>query len=120
MFCSFDLKQTVLHLGEVPGLYTPEELEPLLSSLKDAASQDGFTRPLYDYFSHSECRIMITIIFHICPYFFIYFSMCSSVKHVLNLLSLPIFVTRVISYHNLFLSLILSDSGLLCPRCAAV
>lgn len=39
--------------GEVPGLYTPEELEPLLSSLKDAASQDGFTGPLYNYFSYS-------------------------------------------------------------------
>lgn len=45
-----------LHLssGEVPGLYSPEELEPLLSPLKDAASQDGFTGPLYNYFSFSQ------------------------------------------------------------------
>ena len=40
--------------GEVPGLYSPEELEPLLSSLKDPASKDGFTGPLYNYFSYSE------------------------------------------------------------------
>ncbi|KAJ3590899.1 hypothetical protein NHX12_008847 [Muraenolepis orangiensis] len=38
--------------SEVPGLYSPEELEPLLSPLKDLASQDGFTGPLYDYFSY--------------------------------------------------------------------
>ncbi|XP_036005544.1 cytoplasmic dynein 2 heavy chain 1 isoform X1 [Fundulus heteroclitus] len=47
-----EMVNSLLSSGEVPGLYTPEELEPLLSSLKDAASQDGFTRPLYDYFSH--------------------------------------------------------------------
>lgn len=47
-----------LHLsGEVPGLYSPEELEPLLSPLKDAASQDGFTGPLYNYFSFSQSRV---------------------------------------------------------------
>lgn len=45
--------------GEVPGLYSPEELEPLLSSLKDAASQDGFTRPLYDYFSYSKYSLTV-------------------------------------------------------------
>ncbi|KAM4743047.1 cytoplasmic dynein 2 heavy chain 1 isoform 3-T4 [Anableps anableps] len=47
-----EMVNSLLSSGEVPGLYTPEELEPLLSLLKDAASQDGFTRPLYDYFSH--------------------------------------------------------------------
>ena len=47
--------------GEVPGLYTPEELEPLLTSLKDAASQDGFTGPLYNYFSYSQFSIFINI-----------------------------------------------------------
>lgn len=40
--------------GEVPGLYSPEELEPLLSPLKDTASQEGFTGPLYNYFSYSQ------------------------------------------------------------------
>lgn len=50
----------VMFAGEVPGLYTPEELEPLLSSLKDAASQEGFTGPLYNYFSYSQCCSCIT------------------------------------------------------------
>lgn len=54
--------------GEVPGLYTPEELEPLLSPLKDAASQDGFTGPLYNYFSYSQsyippCRSLFLSVF---------------------------------------------------------
>uniref|UniRef100_A0A8C9YHS7 Cytoplasmic dynein 2 heavy chain 1 n=1 Tax=Sander lucioperca TaxID=283035 RepID=A0A8C9YHS7_SANLU len=47
-----EMVNSLLSSGEVPGLYTPEELEPLLASLKDAASQDGFTGPLYNYFSH--------------------------------------------------------------------
>ncbi|XP_025753905.1 cytoplasmic dynein 2 heavy chain 1 isoform X2 [Oreochromis niloticus] len=47
-----EMVNSLLSSGEVPGLYTPEELEPLLSSLKDGASQDGFTGPLYNYFSH--------------------------------------------------------------------
>uniref|UniRef100_A0A671UTR1 Cytoplasmic dynein 2 heavy chain 1 n=1 Tax=Sparus aurata TaxID=8175 RepID=A0A671UTR1_SPAAU len=47
-----EMVNSLLSSGEVPGLYTPEELEPLLTSLKDAASQDGFTGPLYNYFSY--------------------------------------------------------------------
>uniref|UniRef100_A0A3Q4HAW8 Cytoplasmic dynein 2 heavy chain 1 n=1 Tax=Neolamprologus brichardi TaxID=32507 RepID=A0A3Q4HAW8_NEOBR len=47
-----EMVNSLLSSGEVPGLYTPEELEPLLLSLKDGASQDGFTGPLYNYFSH--------------------------------------------------------------------
>ncbi|KAM9317805.1 cytoplasmic dynein 2 heavy chain 1 [Pholidichthys leucotaenia] len=47
-----EMVNSLLSSGEVPGLYTPEELEPLLSPLKDAASQDGFSGPLYNYFSH--------------------------------------------------------------------
>uniref|UniRef100_A0A7N9ATV1 Cytoplasmic dynein 2 heavy chain 1 n=1 Tax=Mastacembelus armatus TaxID=205130 RepID=A0A7N9ATV1_9TELE len=47
-----EMVNSLLSSGEVPGLYTPEELEPLLSSLKDAASQHGFTGPLYNYFSY--------------------------------------------------------------------
>ncbi|KAK7812802.1 LOW QUALITY PROTEIN: hypothetical protein U0070_019828, partial [Myodes glareolus] len=38
--------------SEVPGLYTLEELEPLLSPLKDQASQDGFFGPVFNYFTY--------------------------------------------------------------------
>ncbi|KAM9801492.1 cytoplasmic dynein 2 heavy chain 1 [Neosynchiropus ocellatus] len=47
-----EMVNSLLSSGEVPGLYTPEELDPLLTPLKDAASQDGFTGPLYNYFSY--------------------------------------------------------------------
>ncbi|KAM3616881.1 uncharacterized protein V6R79_025341 [Siganus canaliculatus] len=47
-----EMVNSLLSSGEVPGLYTPEEMEPLLSPLKDAASQDGFIGPLYNYFSY--------------------------------------------------------------------
>lgn len=42
----------ILEIGEVPGLYKTEELEPLLSPLKDQASQDGFTGPIFNYFTY--------------------------------------------------------------------
>ncbi|XP_056138994.1 cytoplasmic dynein 2 heavy chain 1 [Lampris incognitus] len=45
-----EMVNSLLSSGEVPGLYSPEELEPLLATLKDPASQDGFTGPLYNYF----------------------------------------------------------------------
>ncbi|XP_069664408.1 cytoplasmic dynein 2 heavy chain 1 isoform X2 [Haliaeetus albicilla] len=49
-----EMINSLLSSGEVPGLYKIEELEPLLSPLKDQASQDGFTGPIFNYFT---CRI---------------------------------------------------------------
>ncbi|XP_073414467.1 cytoplasmic dynein 2 heavy chain 1 isoform X2 [Dendrobates tinctorius] len=46
-----EMINSLLSSGEVPGLYTMEELEPLLSPLKDQASEDGFTGPLLTYFT---------------------------------------------------------------------
>ncbi|KAI4889837.1 hypothetical protein NFI96_027314, partial [Prochilodus magdalenae] len=47
-----EMVNSLLSSGEVPGLYSTEELEPLLLSLKDQAAQDGFTGPVFNYFSH--------------------------------------------------------------------
>uniref|UniRef100_A0A8C2QHF6 Cytoplasmic dynein 2 heavy chain 1 n=1 Tax=Cricetulus griseus TaxID=10029 RepID=A0A8C2QHF6_CRIGR len=46
-----EMINSLLSSGEVPGLYTLEELEPLLSPLKDQASQDGFFGPVFNYFT---------------------------------------------------------------------
>ena len=46
-----ELVNSLLSSGEVAGLYTPEELEPLLSSLKDIASQEDFRGSLLSYFA---------------------------------------------------------------------
>ena len=46
-----ELINSLMSAGEVPGLYTPEELEPLLGSLRDQASQDGFRGTLVAYFA---------------------------------------------------------------------
>uniref|UniRef100_A0AAV2J329 Cytoplasmic dynein 2 heavy chain 1 n=1 Tax=Knipowitschia caucasica TaxID=637954 RepID=A0AAV2J329_KNICA len=62
-----EMVNSLLSSGEVPGLYTPEELEPLLSPLKNAASQDGFTGPLYNYFSHKiQQNLHIVLIMDCC------------------------------------------------------
>nr|CAB3240329.1 cytoplasmic dynein 2 heavy chain 1-like [Phallusia mammillata] len=46
-----ELINSVLSAGEVPGLYTTEELEPLLAPLRDEASEAGHRGPLYSYFA---------------------------------------------------------------------
>ncbi|XP_075274100.1 cytoplasmic dynein 2 heavy chain 1 isoform X3 [Opisthocomus hoazin] len=47
-----EMINSLLSSGEVPGLYKTEELESLLSPLKDQASQDGFTGPIFNYFTY--------------------------------------------------------------------
>jgi dynein heavy chain 2 len=50
-----ELINSLLSAGEIPGLYTPEEIEPLLSPLRDQASQDGFRGNLISYFASRVC-----------------------------------------------------------------
>ena len=49
-----EIVNSLLSAGEVPGLYTPEELEPLLAPLRDQASEEGLRGPLVQYFANSE------------------------------------------------------------------
>ena len=46
-----DMINSLLSSGEVPGLYTPEELEPLLTPLRDKASNAGFSGNLLSFFA---------------------------------------------------------------------
>lgn len=43
---------SLLSGGEIPGLYTPEELDGLLLPLKDQSASDGFFGTLFQYFVH--------------------------------------------------------------------
>lgn len=49
-----ELINSLLSAGEVPGLYTPEEVEPLLSPLREMASDDGFRGTLAQFFASRE------------------------------------------------------------------
>ncbi|KAI0210443.1 Cytoplasmic dynein 2 heavy chain 1 [Lamellibrachia satsuma] len=46
-----EIVNSLLSSGEIPGLYTPEELEPLLQPLRDLASEAGFRGTLLQYFA---------------------------------------------------------------------
>ena len=49
-----DMINSLLSSGEVPGLYTPEELEPILTPLREKASNEGFSGNLVNYFSRCK------------------------------------------------------------------
>ena len=46
-----ELINSLLSSGDIPGLFTAEELEPLLSPLKELAADKGFLGPLHSFFS---------------------------------------------------------------------
>lgn len=46
-----ELTNSLLSSGEVPGLYSPEELEPLLVPLRDLASEAGHRGPVANFFA---------------------------------------------------------------------
>lgn len=45
-----ELINSLLSSGEIPGLYSPEEIEPLLSPLKDKLSEQGYFGSLFGFF----------------------------------------------------------------------
>jgi len=49
-----ELINSVLSAGEVPGLYTAEELDSLLGPLREEASDAGHRGPVYTYFAKSK------------------------------------------------------------------
>ena len=49
-----ELINSLLSAGEIPGLYTPEELDPLLAPLRDRASEVDFRGTLVQYFASSK------------------------------------------------------------------
>ena len=69
-----ELINSLLCSGDVPGLYTSEELDPLLVPLRDQASQDGFRGPIYTYFAQRVlCNLHVVLILD-----------CSSADFILN------------------------------------
>ena len=51
-----ELINSLLSAGEVPGLYSPEELEPLLAPLRDMASEAGFRGTIINFFAQSKYK----------------------------------------------------------------
>ena len=56
-----EMINSLLSAGEVPGLYTPEEMESLLVPLKDLMSEEGYQGTLLSYFS-SRVRLNLHIV----------------------------------------------------------
>ena len=57
-----ELINSLLSAGEVPGLYSPEELEPLLGPLRDLMSEAGFRGTLINFFAQSKLCPFLDII----------------------------------------------------------
>ena len=76
-----DLLNSLLSSGEIPGLYSPEELEPLITPLKQAASNAGFSGDLFKFFARSvQTNLHIVLVMD-----------CSSPQFVINCESNPAF-----------------------------
>ncbi len=53
-----ELVNSLLTAGEIPGLYSPDELESILSPLREESSQENFRGTMVQYFAQSkkECH----------------------------------------------------------------
>ncbi|XP_067663541.1 cytoplasmic dynein 2 heavy chain 1-like isoform X1 [Haliotis asinina] len=76
-----ELINSLLSAGEVPGLYNPEELEPILAPLRDDMSEAGFRGTLINYFaSKILCNLHIVLVMD-----------CTNTNFTLNCESNPAF-----------------------------
>ncbi len=58
-----DMVNGVLSSGEVPGLYSPEETEPLLAPLRERAKDEGFSGgDMMGYFARCVRRNMHVVL----------------------------------------------------------
>ena len=57
-----ELVNSLLSAGEVPGLYTPEELEPLLGPLRDMASDENFRGTVAQFFAQSTALSVLSFL----------------------------------------------------------
>ena len=58
-----ELINSLLSAGEVPGLYTPDEMESILSPLREDSSQEGFRGTMVQYFAQSKLETPIEVYF---------------------------------------------------------
>ncbi len=59
-----DMVNSLLSSGEIPGLYTPEEMEALLTPLKERAANEGFSGNLLSYYAravHQNLHVAIVM-----------------------------------------------------------
>jgi dynein heavy chain 2 len=59
-----ELINSLLSAGEIPGLYNPEELDPLLAPIREEALQENFKGTVLQYFAKSKKFIRIRMIFY--------------------------------------------------------
>jgi dynein heavy chain 2 len=48
-----ELINSLLSAGEIPGLYNPEEIEPLVAPIREEALQENFKGTVLQYFAKS-------------------------------------------------------------------
>lgn len=60
-----ELVDSLLSSGDVPGLYTSQELEPLLSPLKDLAAEEGFRGSASSFFAQRKFGIELVVLLQI-------------------------------------------------------
>ena len=76
-----DLLNSLLSSGEIPGLYSPEELEPLMTPLKQAATNVGYSGDLIAFFAKNvQTNLHIILVMD-----------CSNPQFVINCESNPAF-----------------------------